>query len=210
MQNFGSDLAKLDISITLLFGKSNKSTYTHDEARKGKKTMNIRNCLTVEKMHATKFIVKNFYILKNHTLQQSFRRIAIPGTVIQFFDQLFFFFFVWILYSNSRICINFHVKQPLEIPFTFYIFLSEGTFERQKIHHSKSSAGPSIRLKILTDMILYENHISKMVNLRMTLNSVSIVMFRSCLFMVGEGECNNIVVKPMEHLLGICLFFRFW
>jgi len=46
-------------------------------------------------------------------------------------------------------------------------------------------------------MILYENHISKMVNLRMTLNSVSIVMFRSCLFMVGVGKCNN-----------ICLFFK--
>ena len=36
MQNFGSDLAK-QISLYLLFGKSNKSTYTHDEARKGKR-----------------------------------------------------------------------------------------------------------------------------------------------------------------------------
>ena len=58
-------------------------------------------------------------------------------------------------------------------------------------------------------MILYENHISKMVNLRMTLNSVSIVMFRSCLFMVGVGKCNNIGVKSMEYRLGICLFLRF-
>ena len=148
--------------------------------------------LCIEKSHLETVTQKNWNPRRSNSILRP---------IILFFD--------WKLYSNSRTCINFHVKQPLEIPFRFYIFLSEGTFERQKIRRSKSSAGPSIRLKILTDMILYENHIFKMVNLRMTLNSVSIVMFRSCLFMVGVGECNNIGVKSMEHRLGICLFFRF-
>lgn len=151
---------------------------------------------------------KIFNTLKNHTQQQSFRRIGIPCEAIRLFDQLFFFSFenyILILVFASTFMLNSRQK------FLSHITSStlKALLKRQKIHHSKSSAVPSIRLKILTDMILYENHIFTMVKLRMTLNSVSIVMFRSCLFMVGVGECNNIGATQMEHLLGICLFFRF-